>query len=121
MLIQSFVMIIVHVEIFQPDVTIEGVRRGREQDNECFTWIQRAYSRSLTTAIAIDHFWKWRTFRSYVLFFTYTVTLYSAFFFAIDSPFFSELTGLLSQLCDGLIAAPQAWKNYVKHSVKNLR
>lgn len=33
----------------------------------------------------------------------------------------SELTGAFSQLCDGLIAAPQAWKNCVKQSVKNLR
>lgn len=32
-----------------------------------------------------------------------------------------EFTGAISQLCDGLIAAPQAWKNCVKQSVKNLR
>lgn len=72
-------------------------------------------------AIAIQQFWKWRTFRSYVVFFLYTFTLYSVIYFSTSNRFVVELTGALSQLCDGMIAAPQAWKNCVKQSVKNLR
>ena len=56
-----------------------------------------------------------------MVFFAYTLSLYAVLFFSVDSPLFVELTGALSQLCDGMIAAPQAWKNCVKQSVKNLR
>lgn len=75
----------------------------------------------MTLAIAIQQFWQWRTFRSYMVFFAYTLSLYSVLFFSVNSPFLVELTGALSQLCDGMIAAPQAWKNCAKQSVKNLR
>lgn len=76
---------------------------------------------SYLVGIAIKYFWQWKNFRSYVIFFCYTVALYSILYFSIDSRLLVELTGAISQLCDGMIAAPQAWKNCVKQSVKNLR
>lgn len=75
----------------------------------------------LTVAIDIKHFWQWRSFRSYVVFFVYTMSLYSLLYFTVNSWVLVEFTGMICQLCDGLVAAPQAWKNCVKQSVKNLR
>ena len=71
--------------------------------------------------ITIKKFWQWRTFKSYVIFFTYTMGIYSLLYFCLNSWLLVELTGTICQLCDGLVAAPQAWKNCVKQSVKNLR
>jgi hypothetical protein len=76
---------------------------------------------SLDPVITLKEFWKWKSFRSYLVFFVYSISLYGFVYFWSSSTFIIELTGLLSQLCDGLLAAPQAWKNCVKQSVKNLR
>ena len=41
--------------------------------------------------------------------------------FGSSSIIFVETTGMLSQLCDGLVAFPQLYTNCIKQSVRNLR
>jgi hypothetical protein len=124
MLTQSFVMIIVHVGT---DLMTQACLLHACVDAESFSLEPkkiREYHESRRAAnavITIKEFWKWKSFRSYVVFFVYSISLYAFIYFWSSSTFIIELTGLLSQLCDGLLAAPQAWKNCVKQSVKNLR
>ncbi len=66
-------------------------------------------------------FWQWSTFRSYYVFYVYSMLVYALVYFTFNWPAVVEFTGLLCQLCDGLVAFPQAYRNFAKKSVKNVR
>ena len=65
-------------------------------------------------------FWRWKTFRSYVMFYLWSVGLFTVVYFGFNNTYVVEFTGIICQLCDGLVALPQAWSNCEKRSVKNL-
>ena len=47
--------------------------------------------------------------------------VYALLYFTFNWPAVIEFTGLLCQVCDGLVAFPQAYRNFTKKSVKNVR
>jgi hypothetical protein len=70
-----------------------------------------------------NSFWKWRSFPPYLRFFGITMGTYALIYsiFGTSSTFLVEATGMLSQICDGLVAFPQLYTNCAKQSVRNLR
>ena len=75
---------------------------------------------SVISVLYFKNLWRWPTFRQYLTFFLYLVISYSLLYYVFFGPEMVAATGMLSNICDALVAFPQAYKNWKQKSVKNL-
>ena len=71
--------------------------------------------------VNLEAFWRWPDFKQYFLFYCYAVFAYFLVFTLFYGDNMVNLTGMLSNCFDAAVAMPQAYKNWNRKSVENLR